>query len=96
MSCYCIFDFLTVSDAAKWEDYKKRVRPVVEKFGGRYLAAGGKFDVVEGSWRPVLPVILQFPSLQKAHEWYDSADYRELKAQRLAATQSNAVFLEGF
>ena len=27
--------------------------------------------------------------------WYDSEEYRELKALRLAATKGNAVFIEG-
>jgi uncharacterized protein (DUF1330 family) len=95
MSCYCLFDIVTVTDAAKMEDYRKRIGAVVEKFDGHYLVVGGKFDVVEGSWRPVFPVVIQFPSLQKAHEWYDSAEYRELKSQRLTASKCNAVFMEG-
>jgi len=95
MSCYCLFDILEVTDPAKFDEYRMRVRPVVEKFGGRYLVAGRNFEGLEGTWRPVLPVIIQFPSLQKAHEWYDSADYLELKSPRFAACKTNAVFMEG-
>ena len=69
--------------------------PVVEKFGGRYLVIGGKFDVVEGDWRPTVPVVIEFPSLEQAHRWYDSEEYRELKALRMAATETNFVFVEG-
>jgi len=29
------------------EEYKSRVSPIVEKFGGRYLVIGGAFEVVE-------------------------------------------------
>ena len=68
---------------------------LAEKFGGRYLALGGPFDIVEGDWRPVFPVIIEFPTLEQAHRWYDSPEYRELKALRLAATKCNAVFIEG-
>ena len=32
----------------------------VEKYGGRYLMVGGQCDVVEGSWRPVFPVLIRF------------------------------------
>jgi uncharacterized protein (DUF1330 family) len=71
------------------------VLDVVTQFGGRYLAVGGKFDVVEGYWRPVFPVIIEFPSLEQAHRWYDSPEYRDLQTLRLAATKSNAVFIEG-
>lgn len=29
MSCYCLFDILSVTDAVKMEDYRKRIGPVV-------------------------------------------------------------------
>ncbi|MDA2933626.1 DUF1330 domain-containing protein [Acidobacteria bacterium AH-259-D05] len=68
---------------------------VVEQYGGHYVVRGGEFDVIEGDWRPVRLVILQFPSLEQARRWYDSEEYRELKALRLAATHSNGVIVEG-
>jgi uncharacterized protein (DUF1330 family) len=40
-------------------------------------------------------VLIEFPDLETAHRWYDSEEYRELKALRLAATKGNAVFIEG-
>ncbi|MFB3120145.1 MAG: DUF1330 domain-containing protein [Stenotrophomonas maltophilia] len=95
MSAYCFFDNLEVTDAAKLEEYKNRVAPVVEKYAGRYIVLGGKMDVVEGDWQPVFPVIIEFPSLEQAHRWYASDEYRELKALRLSAARSNAVFIEG-
>ena len=95
MSAYCFFDNLEVTDAAKLEEYKNRVAPVVEKYGGRYIVLGGKMDVVEGDWQPVFPVIIEFSSLEQAHRWYASDEYRELKALRLSAVRSNAVFIEG-
>ena len=82
-------------DSAKLEQYRDGVLATVERYGGRYLTVGGKCDVVEGEWRPVFPVLIEFPSLEQAHAWYDSEEYRELKALRLAATKGNAVFIEG-
>jgi len=95
MSAYFLVDVREVKDAAKMEEYKARVAPVVERFGGRYVAIGGPFEVVEGSYQPVFPVMIQFPSMDQASRWYDSEEYRDLKRLRLAATVSNAVFLAG-
>lgn len=95
MSAYCFFDVLEVSDAEKMDQYRKRVRANVEQYGGRYLTVGGHCDIVEGQWRPVFPVLIEFPSLAQAHRWYASDAYRDLKALRLAATTGNAVFIEG-
>ncbi len=95
MAAYCFFDVLEVIDPEKLERYQKGVLAAVEHYGGRYLIVGGKCDVVEGQWRPVFPVLIEFPSLEHAHRWYDSEEYRELKGLRLAATRGNAVFIEG-
>jgi len=95
MAGYFLVDILEVTAPAKMAEYRKRINAIVEKFGGKYLVAGGQAEVVEGSWRPTFPVIIQFASLEQAHRWYDSEDYRELKAMRLAATRGNAVFLPG-
>lgn len=95
MSAYCFVDVLRIKDIAKMEEYKRQVGPVVKKFGGRYLVAGGKCDVAEGQWRPTHPVIIEFPSLEQAHRWYDSEEYRDLKALRLAATEGTLVFIDG-
>ena len=80
MSAYCLFDNLEVRDPKKLEEYKTRALSVVEQYGGRYVVLGGKFDIVEGDWGPTFPVMIEFPSLEQAHRWYDSDEYRELKA----------------
>ena len=95
MSAYCLFDVLEVTDPEKMEQYREGVLSTVEHYGGRYLTVGGGCDVVEGEWRPVFPVLIEFPSLEQAHRWYDSDEYRDLKALRLEATRGNAVFVEG-
>ena len=95
MSAYCFFDNLEVSDPEKLEEYKTRAAPIVEKYGGRYVVLGGRMDLKEGDWQPVFPVIIEFPSLEQAHRWYDSDEYNEIKALRLTSVKSNAVFIEG-
>jgi uncharacterized protein (DUF1330 family) len=94
MAAICFFDIVEVKDPEAIERYREGVLATVEHYGGRYRVVGGQCDVVEGSWRPTFPVLLEFPSLADAHRWYDSVEYRELKALRLGATTGNAVFLE--
>jgi uncharacterized protein (DUF1330 family) len=95
MAAYCFFDVHEITAPEKMDRYREGVLSTVEQYGGRYLTVGGKFDVVEGDWQPVFPVIIEFPSLEQAHRWYDSEEYRDLKALRLEATRGNAVFIEG-
>ena len=75
MAAYCLFDNLEVLDAEKLRDYKERVLPLVERWGGRYVVLGGRVDLMEGTWRPSFPVMIEFPDLARAHGWYGSADY---------------------
>lgn len=95
MAAYCFFDNLEVNDLAKLKEYKKKVRSVIEKFGGRYVIMGGKMDVLEGDWQPWYPVIIEFPSYERAMNWYHSDQYKELKALRHSAVNCNVVFMEG-
>jgi len=95
MSAYSLVDIREIKDAAKMEEYKARVTPVGEKFGGRYLVIGGPLEAVEGSYQPLFPVLIQFPTTDKARRWYDSEEYRDLKHLRWAANVSNGVFMAG-
>lgn len=95
MPAYGFFDNLEVHDPAALEAYKAEVAPVVARYGGRYVVVGGPMEVVEGSWRPVFPVVIEFPTMAQARAWYHSDDYRALKARRRAAVTGNAVLIEG-
>ena len=65
MSAYFIVD-VNVQDAAGFEEYRKRVPATVEKYGGKFLVRGGKFEKLEGVWQPTRVVLLEFPSLEQA------------------------------
>lgn len=95
MPAYCMGDFFDLTDPKKLMRYRKGVLDSVERYGGRFLIDGGRCDVMEGEWTPGYLVLLEFHSLEQAHRWYDSEEYRKLKAFRLAAVKGNVVFIEG-
>ena len=94
MSAYIIVD-IDIHDAAGLEEYRKQVPATVTKYGGRFIVRGGKFETLEGSWQPKRVVVLEFPSTEQAKQWYDSAEYRPLKAMRFKASTSSLVLVEG-
>tara|TARA_B100001564_G_scaffold305713_1_gene274852 strand:- start:98 stop:376 length:279 start_codon:yes stop_codon:yes gene_type:complete len=81
------------------EEYKKyleKVKPMVEKFGGKYLIKGGKIDAKETDlWKPKRIVLVKFPNKSSALKWYNSEEYRALKNLRLNNASSNILFIEG-
>ncbi len=95
MPAYAFFDVLEVTDPSKLDEYRAGVLATVQRYGGRYLTVNGQCDQVEGTWKPAFPVIIEFPSLEQAHRWYNAPEYAKLKALRLAATRCNAVFIDG-
>jgi len=94
MAAYVIAE-IEVTDAAGYEEYRRRVPATVEKYGGRYLVRGGQAEAVEGSWHPRRLVVLEFPSLAQARRCYDSAEYRVPRAVRQRCSRGHVVFVEG-
>ena len=90
---------ITVTDPQAYEEYRKLVLPTVLAFGGQFLVRGGTRLQCEGvddaHHDQMRTVILEFPSLSQAREWYDSPAYKEAKALRQAASQGRLFIVEG-
>ena len=94
MAAYVLVD-IEVTDPENYEPYKNAVPEVVKKYGGRYLVRGGDVEVLEGDWQPRRVAVLEFPSMADLKKFYESEDYRDLKAVRLASTNGNVIAVEG-
>ena len=84
-----------VEDAVRYEAYKKMVPPSIAKYGGRYLVRGAAVETLEGTWRPSRLVILEFPSLERAKQWWACEEYAEAKALRQATAQTELIVVQG-
>lgn len=84
-----------IHDPAKYEHYKGLAPGSIARYGGRYLTRGGAIETLEGDWHPRRLVLLEFPSMERAREWYDSPEYAEGKAMRHASATSRMLLLEG-
>jgi uncharacterized protein (DUF1330 family) len=93
MAAYIIVD-VDVNDPVRYEDYKQMVPASIAQYGGRYLARGGRTEVLEGEWTPKRLVILEFPTLQRAKEWYDSAEYRKARDLRQSISKAKLVIVD--
>lgn len=87
---------LDITDPKAFEKYRAVVPAVIERFGGRYLIRGGAAQVVEGNWTVPRLVVLEFPSTQRAHEFYDSPEYQEILPLCLAASKGAVAIVEGY
>jgi uncharacterized protein (DUF1330 family) len=94
MSAYVIGE-IEVTDAAVYEDYRKQVLAVVQKYGGKFVVRGGRVEALEGGWSPKRVVVLEFPSFEQAQKWYRSSEYAPLIALRQRASRGKLVLVEG-
>ena len=94
MSAYVIVE-IDIVDPAGYEEYKKLAGPTVEKYGGKYVARGGKTEVLEGDWQPKRIVVLQFDSMQRAKDWLHCEEYREPRKMRHRTARTNMILVEG-
>lgn len=94
MSAYVIGE-IEVTDPALYEEYRKQVLAVVQKYGGRFIVRGGKVEPLEGGWAPKRVVALEFPSLEQAQKWYRSPEYAPLITLRQKASRGRLLIVEG-
>jgi uncharacterized protein (DUF1330 family) len=90
-----VIAIVDVTDPAGYQAYSRQVPATIAKYGGRYLVRGGTTEVREGEWPGPRTVILEFPSLARALEWYDSPEYAPLRPMRQANARSRIAFFEG-
>jgi uncharacterized protein (DUF1330 family) len=94
MSAYVIID-IDVHDPETYARYRELAPPIVAKYGGRYLARGGKVEALEGGWNPSRVVILEFENAEQAKRWWASEEYSRPKKMRHAASHSKMIVVEG-
>jgi uncharacterized protein (DUF1330 family) len=94
MAAYIIVD-VEISDPVLYAAYIRVVPPTIAKYGGRFIVRGGRTVTLEGSWDPGRVVVVEFPSVELAREWWASEEYREPKALRQSASVTDMILVEG-
>ena len=94
MAAYFIAN-IEVTDPVEYEEYRRRVPPIIAAHGGRYLARGGAIALLEGQSIPHGLVVLEFPDMAKLRAFYESPEYRPLIAIRQRGARSSLLAVEG-
>ena len=94
MPGYVIAD-VTVNDPETYAEYRALTPGSITAFDGRFLVRGGQHEVIAGGWAPGRLVLLEFDSLARAADWYDSPAYVEARAIRQSASNGTMVMVDG-
>ena len=90
-----VIAIIDVTDAEAYQEYARQVPATIAKYGGRYLMRGGRMELAEGEWPGARTVIVEFPSLERAREWYDSPEYRPVRQIRQKSSRGRIALFEG-
>ena len=74
-----------INDPVEYKKYTDRVPAIIKDYGGKVLARGGRFRIMEGSDRYHRFVVIEFPSLEQAAKCHASREYQEAAAFRRAS-----------
>ena len=94
MSAYVIVQ-VEVTEPAGYDDYKQMVPASLAAYGGKFVVRGGACETLEGSWQPKRVVVLEFPTVARAKQWWASDEYRSAKALRQRTAKTEMILVEG-
>ena len=84
-----------ITDPVEFKKYMKAFMAQIESFPGKTIAAVDNVQILEGQWPEGRTVIMEFPSKEKALEWYESREYQEIAQIRLRSSEGTMVLVEG-
>jgi len=86
---------IDVTNPTQYAGYTKLTPALIEKFGGRFLARGGRSVSLEGAPARSRVVVVEFPSFDRAQQYFASPEYQAARKLRDGAAQVQFVLVEG-
>ena len=86
---------VTITDPKKYQRYASETESIIKKFGGRYLVRGGAQIIAEGAPQGNRDVVVEFDTIEKAKEFYNSREYAEIIDIRKENSIGYILMVEG-
>ena len=83
-----------VHDPETYKLYVETGRPAYERYNAKFLARGGKTEVLEGTAR-ARNVVIEFASMEDALACYNSPEYTEARKIRQSVSDGEFLLVEG-
>lgn len=86
---------IVIHDPELYRSYTLLTPETIASYGGEFLVRGGETIPLEGEWVPERLVILKFPSVAIAKEWWNSEAYAKPKKIRQKAATTKMIIAAG-
>lgn len=83
-----------VSDPETYKKYVETAKPAFERHQAKFLARGGRTEVLQGKAR-ARNVLIEFPSMEEALACWNSPEYTAARAIRQPVSEGEFVLVEG-
>ncbi len=91
-----IIVYAEIHDREEFKRYQKAFMDEFKSFSGRLLVATYNAEVLEGEWpQKFRTVIMEFPSVDEARDWYKSERYQKIAQIRHRAAKTDMILVEG-
>jgi uncharacterized protein (DUF1330 family) len=86
-----------INDPVEYKKYTDLVPAIIAKYGGKVLARGGKFQIMEGPQKFQRFVVIEFPTFAQGVACFTSDEYNKAAAFRRAngAGEVETIMVEG-
>jgi len=84
-----------IIDSEQYRKYLDAMPSIIEKYGGKANVRSSSPLTLEGPEERRRIVLLQFPSLEKAKEFYNSPEYQMVRTLRNGAAIGEMIAVEG-
>ena len=93
MAVYMVVD-TKIKNPEAYEEYKIKAKPIVEAYGGEYLAAGRSSGSLEGEAISNPMVLTKWANIGELKRFWNSPEYEKLKMLRSGAVIVNSTIIE--
>lgn len=81
-------------DKAEYLEYIKAVKPIVNKYHGRYIVRSEKITPLSSDWRPNRVIIIEFETRAQLEMCFSSEEYKQIALLRENSVDSKAIIIE--
>jgi uncharacterized protein (DUF1330 family) len=71
-----------ITDPVAYKKYTDRIPDIMKRHGGKVLARGGRYQIMEGPQDFHRFVVIEFPTLEQAVACFESPEYQEASTFR--------------
>ena len=86
-----------INDPVAYKKYTDLVPAIIAKYGGKVLARGGRFQIMEGPQKFQRFVVIEFPTFEQGVACFTSKEYDAAAAlrRRNGAGEVETIMVEG-